>query len=140
MTVKNVVRMSVAAVLVCSIGIASYGQRRRNDRRDEGRWEYLGQAHVDGREDHDKIRVENGGSFRAIQLGIRDGAIEFHKIIVHFENGADHQVEVRDRIAANEKTRTIDLPGDRRRIRSVEFWYGKTNWRRRPTVNLWGLR
>jgi len=95
---------------------------------------------VDGRADHDRIRVDNRNSFRAIQLGIKDGAIEFYKVVVHFENGGDHEIEVRDRIGANEKTRVIDLPGDRRRISSVEFWYGKTNWRRRPTVNLWARR
>lgn len=144
MSLKTAVRLIISLTLLVSLGVASYGQRRRDDRRydrrDNDRWDFLGQAHVDGRSDHDRIRVNNSGSFRALQLGIRDGAIEFYKVVVHFDNGEDHQVEIRDRIAANEKTRVIDLPGDRRRIRSVEFWYGKGNWRTRPTVNLWGRR
>jgi hypothetical protein len=33
----------------------------------------------------------------------------------------------------------IDLPGERRIIRSLNLWYGKDNWRRRPKVSLYGL-
>jgi len=106
-----------------------------------GPWAYLGQAHVDGREDHDRISVNDNGWFRAIQIGVKGGAIEFYRVLVHFENGADHDVQVRSRIRSGERTRVIDLPGDRRRIRSVEFWYGKGSWGpSRPWVNLWGRR
>jgi hypothetical protein len=106
-----------------------------------GRWEVLGQATVNGRADHDRITVTRRGTFRSIQLGIRGGPIEFQRVVVHFENGEDHEVEVRDRINSGNKTRVIDLPGDRRNIRSVEFWYGRPNWRsRRATLNLWGRR
>ena len=115
----------------------SYDQRRRDS---EYGWEVLGQAHVDGRNDHDSIAVERSESFRAIQLGIKGGAIEFQRVVVHFENGADHVLEIRQRIRAGDKTRVIDLPGDRRRIRSVEFWYSKERWSERPWVNLWGRR
>jgi hypothetical protein len=107
---------------------------------DEGRWEQLGQSYVDGRVDHDRIMVTNRGSFRALQLGVRRGTIEFQRVVVHFASGEDHELQIRDRIAAPAKTRVIDLPGDRRRIRSVEFWYSKENWRSRPHVNLWGRR
>jgi hypothetical protein len=78
--------------------------------------------------------------FRALQLGVRGGAIEFHRIVVHFENGGDSDLEIRDRIEDRGRTRTIDLPGDRRRIRSIEFWYSKERWRSRPSVNVWGMR
>ena len=118
-------------------------QRRSDDggRRGYGdRWEVLGQSRIDGRVDHDRIMVTNRGAFRALQLGIRGGTIEFQRVVVHFDNGADHELEIRDRITAPGKTRVIDLPGDRRRIQSVEFWYSKENWRSRPYVNLWGRR
>jgi hypothetical protein len=118
-------------------------QRRSDDERrrgDESRWEVLGQSRIDGRVDHDRIMVTNRGAFRGLQLGIRGGTIEFQRVVVHFDNGADHELEVRDRITAPGKTRVIDLPGDRRRITSVEFWYSKENWRSRPYVNLWGRR
>jgi hypothetical protein len=113
--------------------------QRRNDGRE--RWEYLGQSYVDRVRDHDSIRVNARGAFRAIQLRVQGGEIEFQRVVVHFENGANSEVEVRDRIRAGGQTRAIDLPGDNRRIDSVEVWYGKDNWgRRRPQLRLYGRR
>jgi hypothetical protein len=105
-----------------------------------GRWLSLGTSYVDGRQDHDRIRVYARGAFTALQLGIKGGEIEFQRVVVHFENGGQQELEVRDRIRAGSKTRVIDLPGERRRIESVEFWYGKPTWRSRPRVQLWGRR
>jgi hypothetical protein len=143
MSFQKSIRVVSVLFLLFSLGIASDAQRRRDDDRrrgNEGRWEQLGQSHVDGRNDHDRIVVNNRGMFRALQLGVRGGAIEFQRVVVHFENGADTDLEIRDRIRDRGRTRTIDLPGDRRRIRSVEFWYSKERWRSRPTVNVWGMR
>ena len=101
----------------------------------------FGQSHVDSRADHDRIPVTARGRFSAIQLGIKGGAIEFQRVVVHFTNGQDQELEVRDRIPAGGKTRVIDLPGDWRDITSVEFWYGKPSWQsNRATLNLWGRR
>jgi hypothetical protein len=44
-------------------------------------------------------------------------------------------------IRAGGETRVIDLPGARRVIQSVEFWYRKADGRSgRPGVRLFGLR
>jgi hypothetical protein len=107
------------------------------DRWENYRWESLGTAFVDGRNDHDRINVNRRETFRAVQLGVKGGAIEFDRVVVHFDNGDDHELQIRDRIDERSRTRMIDLPGDRRRIRSVEFWYSKENWRTRPRVQLW---
>lgn len=117
-----------------------FGQRGSFGPDDESRWEMLGQSYVNGRVDHDRIRVNRRETFRALQLGVRGGAVEFQRVVVHFDNGADHEIEIRDRVVDRGRTRVIDLPGERRRIRSVEFWYSKERWRSRPTVNLWGRR
>jgi hypothetical protein len=137
MNLQRSIRVAVSLLLLFSFSVASNAQRRD---RDEGRWVYLGQSHVDGKADHDTIRV-SAGWFRAIQMEVRDGAIIFQRVVVHFENGEDHRVEVRDELRAGERTRAIDLPGDQRRIRSVELWYERGNWRsRRPTLRRYGRR
>jgi hypothetical protein len=123
--------------LLITLSSTSAAQRDRDEYRG---WEQLGRAYVNGKVDHDRIFVNHRGTFRALQLGIKGGEIEFQRVVVHFENGEDHQLDIRDRIPDRGKTRVIDLPGDRRRIRNVEFWYSKTNWRSRPLVNLWGRR
>ena len=135
--------MLVGFSIAASAGVYGYqrGYQRGNQRDSDRGWVHLGQSNVDGRADHDRIAVRTRGRFSAIQLGIKGGAIEFQRVVVHFANGQDQEVEVRDRIDAGGKTRVIDLPGDRRDITSVEFWYGKPNWRsRRATLNLWGRR
>lgn len=134
---QNSILVLSAMLVVFDCATAATPQR---DRDHGGRWDYLGQAHVDGRTDHDKISVDAGGSFRAILLEVRDGAVEFNRVVVHFENGGDHDVNIRERIPSGGRTRAIDLPGDRRKIRNVELWYEKANWKRRPTVRLYGQR
>ena len=136
MNLQRVTRVIGALFLIFSFGVVSNAQR---DRDRGGRWEYLGQAHVDGRVDHDNIRVNRGG-FREILFEVQGGAIQFNRVVVHFENGEDHRVDVRDRIRSGGRTRAIDLPGDRRNIKSVELWYEKGNWRSRPTLKLYGRR
>lgn len=121
--------------MLVSLAVASGAQVRRGS---QDRWQQLGRSYVDGRNDHDRITVNNAESFRSLQLEVRGGSIEFQRVVVHFDNGADHDVEIRDRVSNGARTREIDLPGSRRRIRSVEFWYSKGGWRSRPYVNLWG--
>jgi hypothetical protein len=59
---------------------------------------------------------------------------------VHFGNGSSDPIAIRAKIPAGGKTRVIDLPGNRRVIESVEFWYERGNWASaRPKVRLWGM-
>jgi hypothetical protein len=104
-------------------------------------WNYLGSAHFDGAVDHDNIHVgRSDGQFRAIQLRVSDGAIEFLRVIAHFSNGTREELAFRDRIPSGGASPTIDLPGERRIIESVELWYSKDRWERRPRVTLYGSR
>lgn len=136
MTMQKSFRIIGLLFLLGSLSLIAEAQGRG-----QGRWQYLGQSNVDGRADHDIIRVNAGGAFRSIQLQVSGGTIEFNRVVVHFENGADVEVSVRDQIRAGGKTRAIDLPGDRRRIQSVEVWYERGIWgRRRPSLRLYGMR
>jgi hypothetical protein len=106
-----------------------------------GRWERLGSSRVDGRVDHDNISVGiQDGRFRAIQLRVRHGDVEFIRVVVHYADGEPEQVSVAQRIPAGGSTRPIDLRGNKRYLRSVELWYAKANWRTRPEVVLLGRR
>jgi len=144
MTLIKSIRLFSLLLLVLSFNFTADAQRRDRDdryRRDDYRWERLGDSRVDGRRDHDTIRVNARGRFRAIRFFVQGGDIEIERVVVHFESGDDTEVEVRDRIRNGRTTRGIDLPGDERRIRSVEFWYGRENWgRSRPQLVLYGRR
>ena len=103
-------------------------------------WVYLGEAHVDGAADHDKIKVgKSEGRFRALQIKVDRAAIAFRHVVVHYANGTKEEVQVRQRIRAGGSTRDIDLRGGDRAIESVEIWYEKANYRsREPRVRLYG--
>jgi hypothetical protein len=106
-----------------------------------GRWVRLGEAHVDGQVDHDNISVGiQDGRFRAIQLRVRGGDVEFIRVVVHYADGEPEEVAVAQRIPSGAATRPIDLRGNKRYIRSVELWYAKGSWRSRPQVVLLGMR
>ena len=124
---------AIGLVFVLALGTTLHAQR--------GRWAYLGNSHVDGRVDHDSIKVgRSDGAFRAIQLRVNGGAINFERVVVRYGNGTQEEIPIRARIPDGGHTRRIDLPGDRRIIESVDLWYSKANWSRRPTVSLYGIR
>lgn len=102
-------------------------------------WVFLGERTVTDRLDHDTIRVTGArGNFRSIKIAVGGRAVDFHKVVVHFGNGADFEVELRDTIPAGGESRAIDLPGDRRIIRSVDFWYDAKSAGRQALVRLFG--
>jgi hypothetical protein len=127
---KVIVGTIVFLLLLSTASFAQYHERG---------WQLLGEAHVDGRVDHDNISVGYRGSFRSIQLRVENGPIEFDRVVVHYENGSSEVLQVRQVIPAGGHTRDIDLRGDRRNIRSVELWYGKAAPHSgRPRVTLFG--
>src|SRR5262245_39500870 len=108
-----------------------------------GNWAYLGEANVDGGNDHDKIKVGGGkGTFRALQIQVERAAIDFEYVVVHFENGGNDRLEIRGRVPAGRRSRVIDLKGNNRAIDSVEIWYARGNWAnsQKPKMRLFGRR
>ena len=105
-------------------------------------WIHLGDKHVDGHDDHDKISIGGSeGTFRQLQIRVREAPVTFNRVVVHFGNGADEELQFRQTIRAGGQTGPLDLRGTDRVIKSVEFWYEKARWReRRPTVELYGRR
>lgn len=111
-----------------------------HDHRQLGRWEKLGQRQVNFRVDRDVIRVgAREGSFKALQLKVSGGAIDLTRVIVHYRNGEEQILNVRQSIPRGGQSRVLDLPGNNRIITKVVFVYDTRNRsRRRATVALWG--
>ena len=142
--------VTLAFVLVAAANGAAQAQYGRDMQADHGsdghgyyggRWSLLGERHIDGRVDNDKIDVgRDNGRFRAIQFRVEGGTVLFDRIRVTYLNGESEDIAVRSEIPAGGRTRIIDLPGNRRVIESVSMWYGKRNWHTRPTVRVYGIR
>jgi len=137
MTTRSFAKIGLVALFALAPVPSGFAQKSKAAE-SANKWDFLGEANVDGRMDHDTIKVGGGsGMYRAIQLKVSGGPIEFMKVIVHYGNGNAEPVEIREKIPAGGKTRVIDLPGERRVIQSVEFFYAKANKASaRPRVRL----
>ena len=123
----------------CVVNEGHRDDRRGEVRRDQG-WELLGEQQADFRLDHDQINVgRREGRFSAIRIEVRGAPLEMRDMVVTFEDGSKFSPNLRARFDENSRSREIDLPGDRRAIRSVAFTYRSIDRREgRATVMLWG--
>lgn len=126
--------LSIFAALLMLIGVSQALNAQR------GAWIHLGDKHVDGNADHDKISIgRSDGRFRQLQIRVDDAPVNFLRVMVHYGNGTDEELQFRERINPGGATRAMPLRGRGRFIKSVEFWYEKANWgSNRPTVHLYG--
>lgn len=104
-------------------------------------WQLLGERTVNHQTDHDDIVVTSReGDFKRIALRVQGAPVEFNRVTVHFKNGEDQVVDVRDEIRAGGETRPIDLEGHERVIERVTFNYRTDKLSGpRAVVQLWGL-
>jgi hypothetical protein len=105
-------------------------------------WVHLGSSKVHGHNDYDEIWVTAArGDFSAIKLFVENEGIQFERVVVHFANGGQEAMELRDFIPAGGETRVMDLPGRDRIIRRVVFHY-KSNamTKKKGKVVLYGRR
>jgi len=123
---------SLAVLLVFAFTIPVYGEGIT--------WRFLGDTHIDGAQDHDKIQVGGHGSFRAVQLRVNGDPLFCQRVVVNFGNGTTEEMAIGDRISSEGKAHIIDLTGEPRVLESVELWYFKESWQQRPRVSLYGTR
>ena len=105
-------------------------------------WVLLGTRAVNDRVDHDVIGVTAArGDWQAIKIAVQRASVDFYRVVVHFGNGTQQDVQLRNTIPAGGETRAIDLTGPDRVINRVEFWYDANTIRgRRAVVRLFGRR
>jgi hypothetical protein len=103
-------------------------------------WELLGQRDADFKVDRDRIDVgRREGRFSELRLAVRGAPVEIYDMVVTFADGNTFSPNLRHRFEENSWTREINLPGDRRVIRSVDFRYRSPSPRQgRATVMLYG--
>ena len=103
-------------------------------------WELLGARKVNYALDHDEILVTRAeGLFTGLQLKVKRGPVNMHRIVVHFGNGEKEEFELRENFRAGSESRVIDLPGNKRVIKKVDFLYDTKNLaNRKGVVELWG--
>ncbi|CAN5793597.1 hypothetical protein BH11MYX3_BH11MYX3_35280 [soil metagenome] len=106
---------------------------------DQKGWTMLGERTVNGRRaDKDKIAVSRAeGKFRRITVVVLDSDLALLDMEVKFARGPAFHPEVKQDFRENSRTRVIDLPGDDRVIRSIEFKYKNLPGGGNARVQVW---
>ncbi len=102
-----------------------------------GGWQYLGNAHVDGNTDHDKIKVHGDDTYHVLQIRVVGSPVEFDHVVVTYGNHHSQKVPTRFWVPAGGSSGNIPLAWERD-IAWVEVWYRKANWGNKPEVRLYG--
>jgi hypothetical protein len=103
------------------------------------RWEFLGRREVDFHVDHDTIEVGRAeGRFHELRFVVRGADLEMYDVRVVLGDGEVIRPATR-LVFERGDARTIELPGDRRVVRRVEFTYRSLRGAgRRAVVRLYG--
>lgn len=94
------------------------------------KWVLLGRVQADFKKGRDRIAVgKSAGAFRELRVTVRDAPMELHDMTVTFGN--DRQFKPSVKFNFNEKSTSgrIDLPGERRAIKHVDFVFRSPNRR-----------
>jgi len=102
------------------------------------RWEALGTRVVDFGADKDTIHAGLQGRFVAIAFEIDSGNVDMYNIRVNFGDDSHFSPTTRVEFKQGSRSRVIDLPGDARIIKSIEFWYRSELRRGRGTITAFG--
>ncbi len=106
---------------------------------DAAGWTMLGQRVVQGAGDHDQIRVgAREGKFTALMVVVEGSELEIHDMKVTFGNGETMDPNIRHFFKENSLTRQIDLPGNQRAIKTIDFKYSNLPGGGRAKVQVWG--
>ena len=89
----------------------------------EDGWVELGARQVDFRSDNDVIRLAGPRRFNTILIAVEGADIEMSNVSVTFANGDHFKPDLRLIFEGNSRSRLIDLPGEARDIKSIEFIY-----------------
>ena len=103
-------------------------------------WERLGARDVDFGGDRDSIQVgKHEGRYKQLQIRVKNAPIEISDMVVIFGNDEKFSPDLRERFAEGTGSKTIDLPGDRRVIKRIDFRYRSINRREgKGTVEVYG--
>ena len=103
-----------------------------------GRWELLAERQADLNLDRDRIPVGRG-PYRELQLVVRGAPLEIHEMVVTFGNGEQFRPKLRFHFDEQTTSRVIDLPGDLRNIKQVDFLYRTPTKRQgKAVITLYG--
>lgn len=103
-------------------------------------WRMLGERTVNGRRaDKDRLVVgRNEGKFRRLTLVVLDSDLELTDFKIKFARGPVFDPALGQQVFDEGRTRVIDLPGDKRVIKSIDFAYRNLPGGGNAKIQVWG--
>jgi hypothetical protein len=87
-------------------------------------WRSLGTKEVTDRIEEDTFHVgAQRGQFSRLRFRVGRNPIQIQRMEINYTSGEKDEVELRNRIGANQYSRIIDVRGRNRYIRNVKFWW-----------------
>jgi hypothetical protein len=103
-------------------------------------WEALGERTVDGKHDHDVLDIgRDDGRFTKVQFVVYDSDVVFDKVTITFGNGETMSSANKMVFAEGTRTGAIDLAGEQRFIKKIEFHYSNLPGSGQARVAVFGL-
>jgi len=85
-------------------------------------WEKIGQREVQPHVEHEAVEVGRAdGRFKALVIEVKEAPIELFDVVVTFGDGERFEPKTRLVFDANTRSRQIDLPGNERVIKRIDF-------------------
>lgn len=101
-------------------------------------WTLLGTQTVNGRTDRDTILVSKRARYDKLTLVVEDSELELLDMTVEFANGERWSPKLAYHFRENQRSRSIDLPGDDRHIAKIDLVYRNTPGGGRASVAVYG--
>ena len=105
-------------------------------------WKKLGTKKVSYGLDRDVIHVGlKDGVFNKLKVQVTGGALNMHKMVIEYGNGAKENVNLKHNFPQGGGTRVIDINGNNRVIKDITFWYDTKNIsRKKAKVHVFGRK
>jgi hypothetical protein len=125
---QGILLVSLLALVTCAPNLVPKG------------WEFLLKREVSFANSRETIELPTAAKpMRSLLIVARMNDIEIFGIRITFDNGEDFSPDLRLKMKANVDSQAIDLPGNARRIRRIEFRYRELIRKtRRAAIELWG--
>ena len=115
---------ALAAASLSIVSVDAHAQGKSGF--DRKGWVLVGQKQVDGAKDRDVIQVgrKKLGPFSKVMVVVEDSDLEITDLEIEFGNGQKVNPNLKHVFKEGNRTRAIDLPGEKRHIARIALRYG----------------